>query len=88
MALEIEAEIGSTVKNQNVTEIEGNGRARGLGLHGRESTGSVKGGSTNPVVTAEGVPRREGRPGRVAGVGLPFEPSVLLNADFFTLVDF
>jgi len=57
-------------------------------LHGRESTGSVKGGSTNPVVTAEGAPGWEGRPGRVAGVGLPFEPSVLLNADFFTLVDF
>ena len=63
------------------------GREEGLGCMG-ESTGSVKGGSTNPVVTAEGAPGWEGRPGRVAGVGLPFEPSVLLNADFFTLVDF
>lgn len=53
-----------------------------------ESTGSVRGGSTNPAVTAKGVFVWEGRPGRVAGVGLSFEPTVLLNADFFTLVDF
>lgn len=68
--------------------MKGTGQGRGLGLHGRESTGSVKGGSTNPAVTAEGVSVWEGHPGRVAGVGLSFEPTVLLNADFFTLVDF